>query len=73
MKPIKTGDVVTLQPISEYAKDREGDKWVVEAIAEKMLFDDKIGVWVGLKAKSGYDLGFRWVHLTNDEHFKIIQ
>ena len=39
MKQIRTGDVVTLQPISKYAKDREGDKWVVEAISERILFD----------------------------------
>jgi len=73
MKSIKTGDVVTLQPISQYAKDRAGDKWVVEAISERILFDDQLGVWLGLRAKAGHDLGFRWVHFTNDKHFRVIQ
>ena len=76
MKQIRTGDVVTLQPISKHAKDRvnqQGLKWIVEAISESVLFEDKTGVWLGLRAKSGHDLGFRWVHLTDDKHFKVIQ
>lgn len=72
---IKTGDLVTLKPISEHAKERvhqQGIQWVVEAIAEKVLFESKTGVWLGLRAKSKNALDFRWVHLTDDEHFKVI-
>ena len=68
---IRTGDKVKLQPISEEAKDKvnqQGVNWIVEAITERMLFDEKMGVWLGLRAESE----FRWVHLTNDEHFKVI-
>jgi hypothetical protein len=68
---IKTGDKVKLQPISEQAKDKvhqEGVSWIVEVISERILFDDKTGIWLGLRAESE----FRWVHLTNDEHFKIL-
>lgn len=76
MKPeIRTGDKVKLEPISKDAKDRvnqKGVKWVVEAISERVLFDDKTGVWLGLRAESENLMGFRWVHLTNDEHFKVI-
>lgn len=75
MQKLKTGDVVTLKPISSQAKDRTSQqevKWIVEAITERMLFENKTGIWLGLRAESGYSNGFRWVHLTDDEHFKVI-
>ena len=75
MQKLKTGDVVTLQPISKDAKDQstpQDAKWIVEAITEKMLFENKTGIWLGLRAESGHSNGFRWVHLTDDEHFKVI-
>jgi len=75
MQKIRTGDKVILQPISEHAKDKndqKGSKWVVEAISESILFENKTGIWLGLRAESGHSNGFRWVHLTDDEHFKVI-
>lgn len=71
---IRTGEVVTLKPVSKHAKDRvqqQGSKWVVNAISESVLFDDRKGVWLGLAAKSGHENGFRWVLLEGDDHFII--
>jgi predicted AAA+ superfamily ATPase len=75
MENVKTGIVVTLKPITKHAKDRinqQGSKWLIEAISERILFSDKKGVWLGLSAVSKNSMGFRWVHLTDDEHFKVI-
>lgn len=75
MQKIKTGDVVTLQPISKYAKDQathQDAKWIVEAVTERMLFENKTGIWLGLRVKAGNSMEFKWVHLTDDEHFKVI-
>jgi len=75
MEKVKTGVIVTLQPKTKHAKDRinqQGSKWLIEAISEKILFSDKSGVWLGLSAVSKHSMGFRWVHLTDDEHFNVI-
>jgi hypothetical protein len=75
MNRIKTGAVVTLTPKSEYAKEKTGyqeNKWIVEAISERILFNEKSGVWLGLRLNSKNSLDFTWVHLTDDEHFNVI-
>ena len=72
---LKTGDFVTLKPISKNAMDlitQSNSKWLIEAITESVLFDDKKGIWLGLRSESGHNMGFRWVHLTNDEHFEVV-
>jgi hypothetical protein len=74
MNRVKTGEVVTLKPVSKHAKDRlnqQGSKWVVNAISENVLFDNRTGTWLGLAAKSGHENGFRWVLLEGDDHFIV--
>lgn len=76
MEKVKTGEIVQLKAKSKHAKDRihqQGDKWLIEAITESVLFDSKKGIWLGLSAISKHDMGFRWVHLTDDEHFEVIR
>jgi hypothetical protein len=75
MLDIRTGDKVKLEPISEIAKEKtihKEEKWVVEAITERVFFENKTGVWLGLRIASNNNMEFRWVHLTDDEHFKVI-
>ncbi len=75
MEKIKTGVVVTLTPKNKNAQERieqQGSKWLIEAITERILFSDKTGVWLGLRAESKHSMEFRWVHLTDDEHFNVI-
>lgn len=74
MNRVKTGEVVTLKPVSKHAKDRinqQGSKWVVNAISESVLFDNRTGTWLGLAAKSGHENGFRWVLLEGDDNFIV--
>ena len=71
---VRTGEVVTLKPITKHGKDRvnqQGSKWVVNAISESILFDDRKGTWLGLAAKSGHENGFRWVLLEGDDNFIV--
>jgi hypothetical protein len=71
---IRTGEVVTLKPVSEHATDRvrhHDSKWVVNAISESVLFDERKGTWLGLAAKSGHENGFRWVLLEGDDNFIV--
>jgi len=74
MNKIKTGEVVTLKPITKHAKDRinqQGSKWVVNAISERVLFDSRKGVWLGLAAKTKHENGFRWVLFEGDDNFIV--
>ena len=70
----KTNTKVTLKGKSKKGKDRtneQGIKWVVEAVTESVLFDDKKGIWLGLRSTKNKEF-FRWVHLTDDENFEVI-
>lgn len=72
---LSTGIVVKLEAKTKKGKDRiaqQGSRWLIEAISEKVLFDDKKGIWLGLSAKARQTDCFRWVHLTDDENFKVI-
>ena len=65
---IRTGEVVKILPKKEGVKP---SLWIVNAISESVLFDDRIGIWLGLAAKSGHENRFRWVLLEGDEHFTV--
>lgn len=72
---IKNGDIVKLKPLTELAKqkiDQQGEKWIVEAITENILFDERTGIWLGLRSKSGNDNEFIWVNLTDDDNFEVL-
>lgn len=72
---VRTGIVVKLEAKTKKGKDRiaqQGSRWLIEAIAEKVLFDDKNGIWLGLRGKLKPGDTFRWVHLTDDENFKVV-
>jgi len=74
MGRVRTGEVVVLKPVSEHAKGgmkQQGSKWVVNAISESVLFDERKGTWLGLAAKSGHENGFRWVLLEGDDNFIV--
>ena len=76
MENLRTGEIVTLQAKTKKGKDRinqQGSKWLIEAITESVLFDDKKGVWLGLSSKRASNEGFRWVHFTDDENFLVIR
>lgn len=71
---IRTGETVRLIPVSKQAKDQfhqQCSLWVVNAVTESVLFDDRKGLWLGLAAKSGHEFGFRWVLLEGDDHFIV--
>lgn len=74
---MKNGDIVKLIPKNEYAKcriDQQQSNWVVEAISERILFETKEGVWLGLREHSNNNSGiFRWVHLTDDDFFDVLK
>lgn len=74
MQRIRTGEIVTLKPKprSEVdGLDANETQWVVEAICERVLFDDRKGIWLGLASKSGREAGFRWVLLEGDDNFFV--
>lgn len=74
METPKTNTKLTLEARTKKGKDRineQGSKWVVEAICDKILFSDKVGPWLGLRAVKNKDF-FRWVHLTEDENFEVV-
>ena len=71
---MNVGNKIILKGISKHGKDRIhqfGDCWIIKSFSEKVLFDDKIGNWLGLTDANGKD-DFRWVHETNDKNFKIV-
>jgi len=70
----KTGQFVKVKGKSQQGKDctdESGEKWLIEAITERVMFDDRIGVWLGISPKGGHKNGFRWVHFLDDENFFI--
>ena len=74
METPKTNTKVILKPKSKKGKDRvneQGEKWVVEAVSNNILFSDKIGPWLGLRSVKSKDF-FRWVHFNDDENFEVV-
>lgn len=74
MKIPKTNTEISLKAKSKKGKDRineQGSKWIIEAVTEKVLFEDKAGLWLGLRSTKSKEF-FRWVHLTDDENFEVI-
>lgn len=72
---LRTGIVVKLEAKTKGGKDsisQQGSKWLIEAISERVMFDERNGIWLGLRANSSQINCFRWVHLTEDENFKVI-
>ena len=71
---MKIGKSVILEPISKHGKSRiaqQGSEWIVRDVRERISFDNRVGPWLGLESLRDHPMGFRWVHATNDNNFKI--
>ena len=66
--------LITLKAISKHGKDRInqfGNKWIIKKVANKVGFDSRLGIWLGLEASNGKD--FRWVKDNGDNNFLIVE
>lgn len=49
-----------------------GDEWDLERTADSVLFDFRPGPWGLVAPKTNRDKS-RWIHLTHDHDFDIVQ
>ena len=72
------GTKIKLVGLSQKGKNRvreHGDSWIVLAETDRILFSPgKIGPWLFIapNGKSMDDKSSRWVHLNQDQDFKIL-
>ncbi len=71
---MKIGTEIKIKAISKHVKDRInqfGDKWIIEKICDKVGFDIRIGMWIGLiDVKTKKD--FRWIRSVDDKNFEVV-
>jgi len=49
---------------------QHGDQWEVTRVESSVFFSDRKGPWLCVKSLKTDD--WRWIHQTDDPHFKIV-